>query len=244
MYVEVNNDDDWISEIFETADWDRDGVLTWDEAARMDEMTKTAVATSVHSMTEQLRNVYDFRGDKVGSVAVLKFVTSIVNNVEDDDHETPLDALMNTTAEYMELVASEHKKLDPRIGEWFRRIYRMADIDKSGGLDFGEVEFLRIIASQVFAADEDDDDVGVLDNDAVGSRPEEIGAAADLLQDFDANGDGVVDKLEFMGAAIEADPSGHTMQRAGDLFAKADANRDGRLDMAEVESLLAHIGGL
>jgi len=59
-----------------------------------------------------------------------------------------------------------------------------------------------------------------------------------MIDELDYNEDGQLDELELMQAAMVADPSGATVEKAKALFAASDIDADGRLDALEVELLL------
>jgi len=116
--------------------------------------------------------------------------------------------------------------LEPRVvGDWAERLFDAIDYDEDQLISPAEQTLLQRAVGMWWAS--------VVDAE---SAAEEV---AITLEEWDKNRDGRVEMGEFLAVAIEADPSGETSVRAERLFRSADVDRDGALDVQELERLLA-----
>ena len=61
--------------------------------------------------------------------------------------------------------------------------------------------------------------------------------AARLLKKFDVNGDGCLDRQKF-NELVQSGPNASARPMSGFSFQSADANHDGKIDLAELEVFL------
>jgi len=236
--MRITNEVKWFLGLFDKADTDGDGALSWEEAEGLDRLVFDAMQGATDTVRASLEQVVDFNSSPATVYAGVRVLADLRSMIAD---ERRVETLGQAATEYLGHVREEWPDIDPRLEPWFRLVFKKCDMDSDGILSDEEAKFaFQIVVDILMAAHK-----RMQPSDEPYLRFKLVGSVEDVMRQLDLNGDGKVDLEEMSAAKSGPMPPGEFERLAAEVFQRHDADGDGRLDSQELTQLLtsAETGG-